>query len=55
LNGIIEPGTTGTAVIILPPQTEEFVTLDLVQEGIGWAHAAPDWKCARIAASPARL
>jgi len=51
LSGIIEPGATGLAVVLLPPQTEEFVTLDLVQEGIAWAHAAPDWECARIAVS----
>src|SRR5262249_26982275 len=50
LSGIIESGTTGNAVVLLPPQNNEFATLDLVQEGIAWAHTAPHWECPQITA-----
>jgi hypothetical protein len=48
LSGVIKPGSTGHAVVVLPPQDAEGATVDLVQEGVAWAHDAPGWECVRV-------
>src|SRR5262249_4213088 len=42
--GKIPPGGRGVGVVMLGPQTESFATLDVVQEGVAWAHDAPAWE-----------
>jgi hypothetical protein len=45
--GTIAPGERGAGVVMLGAQTESFATLDVVQEGVAWAHDAPAWEPVR--------
>jgi hypothetical protein len=52
LSGIIPPGGSGTAVVVLGEQTAPFATVDLVQDNVAWAHDAADWDVIRVDAAP---
>lgn len=43
LPAAIAPGSHSPAAVLLPPGTGDFATLDVVQDGVGWAHDAPGW------------
>jgi hypothetical protein len=42
LGAVVPSGGTATAVVLLGPQTEPFATVELVQDGVRWAHDLPD-------------
>lgn len=50
LRGVIAPGARAAAVVMLPPQTAEFATVDLVQDGVRWAHDVSGWEPLHVGA-----
>jgi hypothetical protein len=41
LTGVVAPGAIAAAVVVLGPQTEPFASVELVQDGVRWAHDLP--------------